>query len=115
MRQRVIQLIWAEFLALGSFVFGGLGVVGGLVTWAGESQHRPLVSWCLVVAFALLAAALGWVAAKRLRLVFWPGQKPGPKPGPKPDSKLGSKPRPPWSELTSSEALDLARCQRNQA
>jgi len=111
MRQRIIQLIWAELLASGSFVFGGLGVVGGLVTWAGESQHRPLVSWSLVVAFALLAAALGWVAAKRLRLVFWPGQKPGSKPGYKPDSK----PRPPWSEPTSPEALDLARCQRNQA
>jgi len=111
MRQRIIQLIWAELLALGSFVFGGLGVVGGLVTWAGESQHRPLVSWSLVTAFALLAAALGWVATERLRLVFWPGQKPGSKPGSKPDSK----PRRPWSEPTSPEALDLARCQRNQA
>ncbi|MDB4724742.1 hypothetical protein OAF85_01075 [Planctomycetota bacterium] len=72
MRQRFIQLLLAELLAFGSFVCGGLSVLGGVVTWSGNSQHSPLLSWCLVVAFALLAAALGAVAATRLRLVFSP-------------------------------------------
>lgn len=72
MRQRFIQLLLAELLAFGSFVCGGLSVLGGVVTWSGDSQHSPLLSWCLVVAFALLAAALGAVAATRLRLVFSP-------------------------------------------
>ena len=72
MRQRLLQLLLAELLAFGSFVFGGLGVLGAIVTWSGDSQHAPLLSWSLVAAFALLAAALGAVAATRLRLVLWP-------------------------------------------
>jgi len=72
MRQRLVQLLLAELLAFGSFVFGGLGVLGAIVTWSGDSQHAPLLSWTLVAAFALLAAALGAVAATRLRLVLWP-------------------------------------------
>jgi hypothetical protein len=87
MRQRFIQLLLAELLAFGSFVCAGLGLLGGIVTWSGDSQHSPLLSWCLVVAFALLAAAFGVVAATRLRLVFsprparslaWPSHADGP-------------------------------------
>lgn len=73
--QRFLQLLLAELLAFGSFVFGGLGLLGGLVTWSGGSKHPPLLSWSLVAAFAVLAAALGSVAVMRLRMVF------GPSPG----------------------------------
>ncbi|MEM6570694.1 MAG: hypothetical protein AAF726_04595 [Planctomycetota bacterium] len=70
--QRLAQLLVAELLAFGSFVLGGLAVLGGLVTWSGDSQHPAALSWALVTLFALLALALGRVAAFRLRLVFAP-------------------------------------------
>ncbi len=99
MQQRLLQLLLAELLAFGSFVFGGLGLLGALVTWSGDSQHAPLLSWSLVGAFALLAAALGAVAATRLRLVFWP--RPARASA--------------WSPHADGPAVDLTEGHRSQA
>lgn len=99
MRQRLLQLLLAEFLAFGSFVFGGLGVLGALVTWSGDSQHAPLLSWTLVAAFTLLAAALGAAAATRLRLILWPGPA-------RPSA---------WSAHAGGTPVDLAEGHRSQA
>lgn len=99
MRQRFLQLLLAELLAFGSFVFGGLGVLGALVTWSGDSQHPPLLSWSLVAAFTLLAAALGAVAATRLRLVLWPRSAP-------PSA---------WSAHVSGTTVNLSEGHRSQA
>ncbi|MEM9378954.1 MAG: hypothetical protein AAGB93_03315 [Planctomycetota bacterium] len=70
MQRRLVQLLLAELLAFGSFVSGGLAVLGGLVTWAGESSRPTPLSWTLVGAFALLAVVLGRSAARRLERVF---------------------------------------------
>ncbi|MBL6757483.1 MAG: hypothetical protein ISQ11_13875 [Planctomycetes bacterium] len=99
MQQRLLQLLLAELLAFGSFVFGGLGVLGALVTWSGDSQHAPLLSWTLVAAFALLSAALGAVAATRLRLVLWP------RPA-RPST---------WSAHAGGTSVDLSGGHRSQA
>ena len=70
MQRRIVQLLLAELLAFASFVFGGLALLGGLVTWSGDSQHPLVVSWSIVAVLALLAVAIGRVAAFRLRVVF---------------------------------------------
>ena len=45
MGQRLLQSLFAELLAFGSFVLGGIALLGGLATAAGNSQHPALVSW----------------------------------------------------------------------
>ena len=70
MQRRFVQLLLAELLAFVSFVFGGLALLGGLVTWSGDSQHHLVVSWSIVAVLAILAIVVGRVAAFRLRLVF---------------------------------------------
>lgn len=70
MWKRISQLVVAELLAFGALVLGGLALLGGAVTWSGNSQHSALLSWLLVVAFASLATAFGCAAATRLRRVF---------------------------------------------
>ena len=70
MRSRILQLLFAELLALGAFVCGGLALLGGAVTWTGESRHPAILSWVLVLLFAGGAFLLGRTAATRLKQVF---------------------------------------------
>ena len=70
MGKRIGQLIVAELYAFGTFVCGGLAALGAAVTWTGESQHSPALSWALVSFFASMSVALGTLAAGRLRLAF---------------------------------------------
>ena len=70
MRNRFAQLLVAELFAFGAFCFGGLALLGGAVTWTGDSQHPAVVSWTLVAIFGAVACVLGRTAATRLRRVF---------------------------------------------
>lgn len=70
MIDRIAKLILAELLAFGALVFGGLGLLGGAVTWTGDSQLPLGLSWTLVVLFSILGAVLGKAAALRLRHAF---------------------------------------------
>jgi len=65
--QRISHLLLAELFALGAFVFGGLALLGGAVTWAGDSRQPLALSWLLVGFFAGLAVALARTATVRLR------------------------------------------------
>lgn len=70
MGQRLLQILLAELLAFGSFVLGGIALLGALATAAGDSQHTALVSWGLVCLFAIPAIVLGRAAALRLRVAL---------------------------------------------
>ncbi len=70
MGQRLIQILFAELLAFGSFVLGGIALLGALATAAGDSQHSVLLSWGLVILFAIPAVVLGRAAALRLKVAF---------------------------------------------
>lgn len=70
MQSRIVQLLLAELLAFGALVFGGLALLGGAVTWIGDSRHPAAVSWALVAVFAGAAVGLGRTAAVRLKRVF---------------------------------------------
>ncbi len=70
MLERIAQLVFAELLAFGALVFGGLGLLGGAVTWTGDSQLPLGISWALVALFSVLGAVLGKAAAVRLKHAF---------------------------------------------
>ena len=70
MGKRIAQILVAELFAFGAFVSGGLALLGAAVTWTGNSQHPPLVSWALVAGFAAISIALGRITVERLRLAF---------------------------------------------
>ncbi len=70
MKDRIAQLLFAELLAFGAFVSGGLALLGGAMTWTGGSRHPSILSWLIVALFAALALVLGCIAAQRLRRTF---------------------------------------------
>ena len=70
MQSRIVQLILGELFAFGAFIFGGLALLGGAVTWTGDSRHTVGLSWALVALFTCVAMVLGRIAVARLRRVF---------------------------------------------
>jgi len=70
MRTRLAQFLFAELLAFGAFVTGGLALMGGVVTWSGSSRHPQWLSWGLVTLFAGVGVALGFLAASRFKRVL---------------------------------------------
>ena len=69
MQSRIAQLVLAELFAFGVFVCGGLALLGGSVTQAGDSPHPLPLSWALVAAFSCVAVVLAKSAALRLKQV----------------------------------------------
>lgn len=70
MWKRFAKFLVAELIAFGALCFGGLAVLGAVMTSAGDSRHSALVSWILVALFGGIALVLGRLALRQFRRVF---------------------------------------------